>query len=334
MGSLAEDDRLQRLQELLVMWQRLQDEHPLRDGAITDERRKEGLIDAIIDASAPEIVEAVVEDRVARVFCGLRYVVHHFPAGNATDRISIEGDLTAVREGIRTAGDKFGENRNKPVSEHVKDSIAAELARLTERQIVATQKKRPEELLSKVLDWCRHDVAVLLEYLTFEQRDGLLELLFARADRSLVVWLRDEPEDELLWRIWYTAVIQAYDWKLSKVLQEDTRPIFVPVGGLRRNPPPKGINPAGPMHARFYQQLVKELRQAGHDIQDPDSKSRIARLTGLDRRAISRYLDSDVQVGIAPDEKGRVRVQFRLKDLQRSAEVSRGKKRGRKTKGS
>jgi translation initiation factor IF-1 len=94
------------------------------------------------------------------------------------------------------------------------------------------------------------------------------------------------------------------------------------------------------MHARFYQQLVKdqqvvkEARQAGYDIRDLDSKSRIARLTGLDRRAKTRYLDSDVQVGIAPEEKGRVRVQFRLKDLQRSAEVSRGKKRGRKTKSS
>jgi hypothetical protein len=320
------------------MWQWLQDERPLRDGAITDEKRKEELINHIIDASAPEIEAAVLENRVARVFCRIWFVVRHYP-GNSTVEISIEGDDTAVREGIRMAGDNFTKNRNTPIDEYIKASIATELARLTTRHIEATQKKSPEELLSAVLVSQRLNVMVLLEHLTFEQRNGLLDLLFTRTERkSLYMWLKDEPEDELLWRIWYTAVLQAYDAKLSKVFQEDTHPIFVPVGELRRMPPPKGVNPAGPMHARYYQQLVKdqqvvkEARQAGYDIRDLDSKSRIARLTGLDRRAITRYLASDVQVGIAPEEKGRVRVQFRLKDLQRSAEVSRGKKRGRKTK--
>jgi hypothetical protein len=78
---------------------------------------------------------------------------------------------------------------------------------------------------------------------------------------------------------------------------------------------------------------VKELIREGQTVKDPESKSRIARLTGLDRRTIAHYLGSEVQVGVAPDEKGRVRVQFRIEDLQRSIEVARRKKRGRKAKG-
>jgi len=78
--------------------------------------------------------------------------------------------------------------------------------------------------------------------------------------------------------------------------------------------------------------VVKELKRHGHTIQDPDSKSRIQRLTGLDRRAITHYLNSDVQVGVALDEKGRVRVQFRIKDIHRSVDVARRNKRGRKPK--
>jgi hypothetical protein len=108
----------------------------------------------------------------------------------------------------------------------------------------------------------------------------------------------------------------------------------VPVGESGRRPPPKGVNPAGPMHARLYEQWVNELIRAGHTVKDPQSKSRIFRLTGLDRRTIAHYLSSDVQVGVAPDENGRVRVQVRIKDLQRSIEVARRKKRGRKAKGS
>jgi hypothetical protein len=334
MGSLSEDDRLKRLQSVLVLWQRLHDDRPLRDGTITDEQREDGLIDDIIKTSTPEIVAVVLEDRVARVFCGLWYAVHHFPNDPTTDYISVEGDYTAVRTGVRIAAENFAENRARPVNEYIKNSIAAELARLREQRIAAARQKSPIELMSTVLDWPRLNVAVLLEHLTFEQRDGLLELLFARVGRSSIVWLKDEPEDELLWRLWYTAVLQAYDAKLSRVFQEETHPIFVPVGESGRRSPPRGVNPAGPMHARFYEQLVDERKRAGHTVKDPQSKSRIARLTGLDRRTIAHYLGSDVQVGVAPDEKSHVRVRFRISDLQRSIEVARRKKRGRKAKGS
>jgi len=323
--SLTEKERLERLQKYLELWQQLS-AGARRSGEVSDEEREQKLIDRMIPIAAPEISGAFHEDFAARVFCDL-FSIDDAAAGE-------EQVLAVIPKGLKHAGHTFAENRSKPVGEHIKSCIAAELASLRDKRIVEAQNKSPEELLSVVLDWPRPNVMVLLEHLTFEQRDGLLELLVARVGRSLVVSLKDKPEDELRWRIWYTLGLQAYDAKLSEVLREDTHPIFVPVGEVQKRPPPKGVNPAGPMHARFYQQLVEELREAGRDIQDPDSKSRIARLTGLDRRAIGRYLDSDVQVEIALGEQDRVKVRFRLKDLQRSIDVSRGKKRGRKTRGS
>lgn len=331
MGSLSKDDRLAQIRGILDLWQAMRADTYIRNGAIKDGQRENGLIDAVIEAALPEIVAVVLEDRVARVFCNLWYVVHHY-SNDSPDLISVEGDYTAVREGIRSAADNFVNNRGKPVSEYIKNSVAVEFARHRDKHIAAVRRKRPEELLPVVLGWRRPNAAVLLEHLTFEQRGALLELLFARVDRSLVVPLEDEPEDELLWRIWYTGVLQAQDSKLREVLQKkDDRAVFV-LGGSSRQRLPKGVNPAGPMHARFYEQWAKELKLAGRPIKDPESKSRIARLTGLDRRTVAHYLASDVQVGVSLDEEGHPRWRFRLKEVQRSIEVARRKKRGRKAK--
>ena len=157
----------------------MRDDTDIRNGAIKDEQREEELIDAVIEAALSEIVAVVLEGRVARVFCNLWYVVHHY-SNNSPGHISVEGDYTAVREGIRGAADDFANNREKPVSEYIKYSIAVDFVRLRDKHIAAVHKKRPEELLHMVLSWRRPNAAVLLEHLTFEQRDRLLELLFAR----------------------------------------------------------------------------------------------------------------------------------------------------------
>ena len=121
---------------------------------------------------------------------------------------------------------------------------------------------------------------------------------------------------------------------MKEVLQKKSdRPVFVPVGSSRTRLP-KSVNPAGPMHARLYEQWAKELKRAHRPIKDPESMARIARLTGLDRPTVAHYLASDVQVGVSLDEEGHVRWRFGLKEVQRSMEVARRKKRGRKAKGS
>jgi hypothetical protein len=321
--SLTEKDRLEWLQKLLELWQQLLAGDP-RSGEVSDEEREQKLIDRMIPIAAPEISGAFHEDFTARVFCDL-FSIDDAATGE-------EQVLAVIPKGLKHAGHTFAESRDKPVGEHIKSCIAAELASLRDRLIVEAQDKSPEELLSVVLDWPRLNAAVLLEHLKFEQRSGLLELLFARTERkSLYMWLGDEPEDELLWRIWYTGALQALHSATRS--DENSRPVITLLGEGWGKPPPKGVNSAGPMHARFFQQLVKELGRSGHVMRDPDSVARVARLTGKSRSTIDYYLSSGVQVEVSVDDKGNVRAQFRPKAIWDSVQIARRRKRGRKPRG-
>ena len=103
-GSLSEEVRLKRIREALELWQGLLNgEIPRRGGKSLEEVEDEDLIGPLIPYVMQEIVTAVVEDRVARVFCGLWYVVRYFPSSSAA-YISVQGDDRVIWEGIRTAG--------------------------------------------------------------------------------------------------------------------------------------------------------------------------------------------------------------------------------------
>jgi hypothetical protein len=321
-GSLSEEDRLTRLRQHLELWEGMLT-GASRLGGISDEDREEALINSMIPLARPEIVAAVEEDRVACVFCGLWYV-KYCDTGEETYLIDPDrGDDAAIRQGIRAAGHTFAENHDKPVDEHIKSCIAAELARLRDSRIQETQSKSPEDLLPAVLGWPLPNAAVLLEHLTLEQLNDLLPLLFARTEPKTRI-ITDPPKDELGLRIWYTGVLLAN----HPAMNSSAQMVIIPVGEEWEPPPPKGVNPTEPMYAKFYEQLAKKLK-----VRDPNSKSRIRRLMGRDRRTIARYLGSDVQIEVIPDENGRVTVRFRTKDLRLSMETARGKKRGRKTQG-
>jgi hypothetical protein len=319
--SLTEKDRLEWLQKLLELWQQLLAGDP-RSGEVSDEEREQKLIDRMIPIAAPEISGAFHEDFTARVFCDL-FSIDDAAAG--------EGQVLAViPKGLKHAGHTFAESRDKPVGEHIKSCIAAELASLRDKRIVEAQNRSTEELLSVVLDRPRLNAAVLLEHLTFEQRSGLLELLFAHTE-LMEIRLEDEPEDELLWRLWYTAVLQVIDPAVRELLGGIERPIIVLLGEAWGKPLPAEKNPAGPLQAKYFHQLRRELSKDGYAVKDPTSVSRIAQLTGVKSRStIDRYLASGVEVTLTTDGRD-VHVRFTPEDIQRSIEAVRGKKRGPKT---
>jgi hypothetical protein len=330
MGSVPEEDRLELVQEAFEAWQKLlSGAYPRLGGKPLEQIEDETLIEPLIRYVAKAIEAAVREDRVARAFCHLWYYIHHFPDGSAEDYVEVRGDLTAIYEGIRVAGRTFAENRDKPIDEHVKECVAAELARLRDRRIDEARKKNPEELLPDVLNWPRLNAAVLLEHLTFEQRNGLLDLLGARTGRkSLRMQLRDEPEDELLWRIWYTIVQQVIEPAVRERLEGKDRLVIVLLGEGWGKPLPEGKSAAAPQHASFYLQLAKELKNRGYPIKRPESRRRIARLTGKSRSTIDRYLE-EVEVKLIV-EGGRWRVHLTAQDIKRSLDAARGEKRGPK----
>jgi hypothetical protein len=276
----------------------------------------------------PEIVEAVQENFIGCVLCAVGFVVED------NEVIGVSYPDIIASAGIRRAVDtitKVGGNRT--LHEHVKACAAEVFAECQAKAREEWRKLAPEEILPHIIRWSRLSAAVLLGHLTFEQRNGLLDLLFARTERkSLYMGLGDEPEDELLWRIWYTGALQALHPATRS--EEDNRPVIILLGEGWGKPPPKGVNSAGPMHASFFQQLVKDLRKSGHVIRDPDSVARIARLTGKSRSTMDYYLASGVQVEVSLDDKGNVRAQFTTKDVWDSVQIARRRKRGRKPKGS
>jgi hypothetical protein len=308
---------------------------PLREdyyhGRISEAEFKgyeETVMSNLTELCEPEIVEAVQENFIGCVLCAVGCVVED------DEVVGISYPDIIASAGVRRAVDiitKVGGNRT--LHEHVKACTAEVFA---ERQAEAREQWRklaPEEILPHITRWSRPSAAVLLGHLTFEQRNGLLALLFARTEKkSLYMWLGDEPEDELLWRMWYTGALQALH--LATRSEKDNRPVIILLGEGWGKPPPKGVNSARPMHATFFRQLVKERRKSGHVIRDPDSVARIARLTDKSRSTIDYYLASGVQVEVSLDDKGNVRAQFRTKDIWDSVQIARRRKRGRKPKGS
>ena len=291
-------------------------------------RHEETVMSNLTELCEPEIVEAVQENFIGCVLCAVGFVVED------DEVVGVSYPDIIASAGIRRAVDtitKVGGNRT--LHEHVKACAAEVFAECQAEAREEWRKLAPEEILPHIIRWSRLSAAVLLGHLTFEQRNGLLDLLFARTERkSLYMWLGDEPEDELLWRIWYTGALQALHSATRS--EEENHPIIILLGEGWGKHPPKGVNSAGPMQARFFQQLFKDLRKSGHVIRDPDSVARIARLTGRSRSTINYYLASGVQVEVSVDDKGDVRARFRTKDIWDSVQIARRRKRGRKPRGS
>jgi hypothetical protein len=279
---------------------------------------------------AEEIAAAISADRVAHVFCGIWYVVNC-----ATGKIEVwsddRGDETVIRAGIEAAVDAFAQNRDKPVDEHVRSCIAAKLASLRDKRIAQTRKKKPEELLPDVVNWPRPNAAVLLEHLTFKQREALLLLLIGQVPRkSVVISLGEEPADELLWRIWYTAVLLADHPAMRQILEEADRPTIALLGEAWGEPLPEGKSAAAPLHASYYLQLARERRKRGYPIKRPESRRRIARLLGKSRSTIDRYLASGTHVELLGVIGNRTKVRIPFEGIQQAIDAARGEKRGPK----
>jgi hypothetical protein len=322
--------REERIRQLFrKVWLPLREDY--KRGRISEaefKRHEETVMSNLTELCEPEIVEAVQENFIGCVLCAVGFVVED------DEVIGVSYPDIIASAGIRRAVDtitKVGGNRT--LHEHVKACAAEVFAECQAEAREEWRKLAPEEILPHIIRWSRLSAAVLLGHLTFEQRNGLLDLLFARTERkSLYMGPGDEPEDELLWRVWYTGALQALHPATRS--EEDNRPVIILLGEGWGKPPPKGVNSAGPMQARFFQQLVKDLRKSGHVIRDPDSVARIARLTGKSRSTIDYYLASGAQVEVSLDDKGTVRAQFSTKDIWDSVQIARRRKRGRKPKGS
>lgn len=338
MRNLAEDKHT-RGESLCQLWRQLKAETP-RSGAYSDEKREDHVIAAFAEEYAQEIIEAVAGDPVGRVFCGLWIVIDGKQA-----RVRVDGDLTAILEGVRRVLDSYAENRKKPAGEQAKAYVSETLTEFREQRIARVRELTPAELLSAVLKVPRPNAAVILEHLTSEQQRDLLWLLQKRAGGKRLIFspgdlsLEHEPDDGERWLMWYIARLIVTAPEVMGCFSDDSpRPTIVVLGeGGRPNltdTAGQPLNLAGPQLAHLFMTLANESNKYGHQIKDPESVSRIARSLDVSRARVNRWLKEDPPIELAPDGKGGVNIRSTLGDMLRSIEIAKGRKRGPRPKGS
>lgn len=275
-------------QQLDHLWQWLQSGPP-RSGAIRDEVRVERIVSELVRLCGPEIMAAMLENPAGRVLSGLRISV-------------LENRLrTTDRRGFI-----WGTVRLAPV---FNDWF---------------YRAEAENLLPLLLSLPRPVVVTMGEYLNNQQRSGLRELLYRElGNRPVLILLDREPTEQRKWLYWYL-----WRWEMTQpgvkrtlgrvsqylfAAQSDTLPTNKQTG--------EPLDPLGPIHAKVWPRLGRELNKRGFSIKDPESKSRTARSLGVDRSTLKRYLKADIGEEPVPDGAGRVNYQFTDEDAIRSIEV-------------
>jgi hypothetical protein len=243
--------------------------------------------------------------------------------------------LSAERA-VTTAQDK----RPDHLPKYVQDCAEAVARETTAGQEAWLKGLTPDQILNIATMLPRRQAALVLDRLSLPQLDALMELVHRRRGEKRTEFrltLEHEPKDALLWLAWYAARLIFKDQFLERPDTRKNRPpvtfLLINSGGRigvpRKNKRGEPIDLAGPLHAKFFQRLGRELSKHGHDIKDPLSVSRIARSLGVDRDVVNRYLKrADELPDPIPDGEGGVYMPLTPHDLLRSAEIATPNKPG------
>lgn len=324
MQTNAEDREVQA-RRICDLWRRLK-EKPPRSGAVTDEKRRAELVEKLLYLCLPGVYEAVAQDHVSRVFCGLLIV-----CDTELKPKQIVGDFSTLREGARHALDTYPANRDKPVSVHVKTCVSEKLASWRDKSIARMRESRPEEVLSAVLEVPRYDAAVLLDHLSPEQCSDLKYALYPKLSESPVIHLQTdrEPEDVHSWVYWYLHRSQLTRPEVKQDLGGIPKDAITVRRGAVRHKAGKVIFPLGPMYAHVWMALGGEINKYGRDIEQPQSVNRIAKSLNVSHGTVTAWLAQDLPgLNIRPDGEGGVFWDFTLATVARCVEIVVGGKRG------
>jgi hypothetical protein len=178
--------------------------------------------------------------------------------------------LSAERA-VTTAQDR----RPEYLPKYVQD-CAEEVARETTASQEAWLKGlTPEQILNIATMVPRRQAAFVLDRLSLPQLDALMELVHRRRGEErteIRLTMEPEPKDTLLWLAWYAARLIAKDQLLERPYARKNRPpvtfLLINSGGRigvpRKNKRGEPIDLAGPLHAKFFQRLGRELSKHGH----------------------------------------------------------------------
>jgi hypothetical protein len=228
-------------------------------------------------------------------------------------------------------------------------ACAAEVARETRAaQEARLRELKAEEIFTVALDLGRPGAASLLDRISFDQRNALVELILDNlaqkgltASSGLNLSLDREPSDYLLWLVWYIFNLHVEEAAAQGFLSADKKiptELIIDLGG-ELGPQPKNkqgqpINLAGPVLVKAFDVLTG---LPNNRIPAPaKSNARLGRTFGVDPDVIARWKRhpewEELHVDIKLNGKGGVDITCDSEARIRSARIVMGLKRGPKGK--
>jgi hypothetical protein len=248
------------------------------------------------------------------------------------ERVKLTGDQAVILGSVRKAAETITEHRKRPIHEHVKICMAETLRDAVIDFYDWVDRVEPQDLLPVLLSLPRVVVVGVGEYLSPRQRGGLRAILRRQlGNKAIPVFLDREPEEQRRWLHWYLWHLELEEAHKRGALGEMPR-ILVDVGGEAwpANRGGEPLDPLGPIHAKVWQRLGRELNKHGYPIGEPESKSRLAKSFDVSRSTVDKLLNADTPVEPTPDGAGGVRYEVTLDYITDSIEMVRNIRRGRR----
>ena len=293
--------------------------------------RTQETIKKLEELCVTEIMKAILDNWVEAGLCGVYVGVAQKPPYTIL-RILRE-DTETVYTGIRKAvgsvaasGVQFHEHIEACVSKNIVEE-SAELAK-------ELRQLKPRALLELCTTATLRRTAFIIEHLDGEQTAALRGLLYRElGDKPRLLLMNKSPalpenptakqrHTYLHWYLWRSLMGGA---EMRKGLGGVPRIIAVGDGSTMLMNKSTGLpaDPLGPIHAKVYAMLGRELNKHGHSIKDPESKNRIAKSVGVSRATLQRYSG---EVELMPDGKGGVTYKYSGDSLLAAFEASHRKR--------
>jgi hypothetical protein len=331
MQSLA-NDTYEQARQVYELWLGLR-AGDKRTGRHTDEEREVAIVSKLIELCTEEIIWALNDDLVGRVFCGIWLIVDY-----KNCRAGWTGDASVLREGVSRALQAKLNNEESDIVTLIRTSVAQELAECRDERVERLRSQKAQAILPGLLALTCHNqhdnAAIFINHLTNSQRSDLAALLFDRLTDDPAVYIRmdrepQEPERWLLWYIYHSDF--ATPEKKDKLGGIPKHLIATRRGAIPQNKRGGFVMPLGPMYAKVFDRQKREMNRLRMLPKNPGVK-KIAESLDADHSAVSKWLKADLPLTLESDGKGGVYYNFNLKTINRCIELVRGGKRGPKPK--
>jgi hypothetical protein len=326
-------DRFGAAVSVCQLWKDLPAEQ-LRCGWTDEElrSREEKVLTRLAELCWPEILEAIVENQAEAGVCGISYI---------TTADGREGDggegLAAIYRGVRRVA---GTNK-RPSNEHVKACVSQVLQEEASEEAASLRKLKPRGVLTKLASFSPLRADWLIDHLSRRQQRELRLLLYRELGNKTVPLRMDQkpnlnanstPKQRRYQLFWYLWRLRITEPDVRRALGGVPRIVVIGDGdGIITNKK-TGMpsDPLGPIHAKMWQGLGRELNKHLHPIKDPESKNKNAKSVGVSRSTLQRYLGDGPWPKLTPDGKGGLYTKYTLDDFVEALEKSSQRKRNKR----